>query len=738
MCSTFLAEYLDGERTHPVWEPTPPRADSSAWSPSDRSRLKSLHLLESPSYQNPDLLLYQLGHLESLDPSFVGRLDDVLAGNGHVWLSNTSGTGKTRMTFEILARHCGLYLPCYVDFISDPYGSVDLSQAFSDISESWNSQFSLFVALSRRISQKSLDELERNRLIARSFFRRLVLGRMLILDEFRKLVSERRMPDREAVHAWLMVELRSITLLGIDIFHTMFTRLSQVDDAEVTRLIEHLSPELISQVSYIVIDEAQVALRTYQSAFADADNRRHAPVLRELVICLGEFFPAARLILSGVQFDLDVVSEALLASSFAQKDLRHYHSFGYFATLQQCSAYIRHFLGADLPTGACQTVFRWMHGRHRAIAVLVMLTLNHGPRSIISVMDSLLYRLTGYQRPGCAIIMSDVIARLDAVVTDEKLEASPAALVLRKATMTYAIHRLPTTTPLWSRDLVHLGLALYGRSAGEAALFEPFIFLNLVRWLASSREYGIHGIIRRCVGEDAVSPLRSVAFVEGLAACLADALRAAPTLETALVFPGRRPPWARHAGRIVLPRCGRRSSRPAPMPSNAPTLVHCAQTPTDVFDWMARASKPFLIPDALFGADMLFMVEVDGAYNVLVCVHADAFHSSRARRHVRVVPSSPDEFYKAEPDTQARLLTVLKSLPRLPLDEGHAGGRRTKARPRYAKYSTLHLFCFDTPFRDEEYNPPAANVNFNYLLQLPRPSELSFSSLCASISDMII
>ncbi|EJD43855.1 hypothetical protein AURDEDRAFT_167238 [Auricularia subglabra TFB-10046 SS5] len=663
------------------------------------------------------MLLYQLGNLESLDPSFPERLEAALAGNAHLYLSNASGTGKTRMSFEILWRHWGLYLTCHADMTIDPYGSVDISQVASNLSRSWvpGTPFTSEVPLSTRPSQKSLDALNDNRRVARFFFRRLVLARMLVLKEFLLLASERNMPDDEARHQWLLIQLRSATLLGHDVFQGVLTYLQGQTDDVVTEIMATIPAEALARVSYIVIDEAQIALNVYRNAFSTTGDRRYAPLLRELIVCLGDFYPAARVVFSGVQFDIPVVSEALL----------------------QSRSYIRHFLGPTVSDGSCEMVYRWLQGRHRAIAALVMFTLRYGVRNIARVMDSMLDRMAGYQRPGCSVIKSYVFNSLGVIVKNEQLEASPAATVLRKAVMTYAVHHVPaTTTRSCSRDLVHLALALYGVSAEEAVIFEPFIFLNLARWLSESATYGIHGVIRRRAIDDTAYPLHSVAFVEGLASCIMDSVHAAPSLDSVFTFPGRKPPWASHPGRLVLPHLARRRGRFTSVQSDNLAPIHCAACPADVFQWFQRAPQPFLIPDPEFGADLVFILEVHGGCNVLACVHTEPFSAFRGRRQNRVVPPDHESLYKREPEARAELLGLLKSLPPLPLDIDRPAGKPKPAKSscKFAKFSSLHLLCFERPFRDEAYDPPAVNINFDYLLQLPRPHEVSPGSINAVVA----
>lgn len=659
-----MAQYLDGKCVHPVWKPVASQDGLPAWDRADRPRLRSLRMLESPSEGHPDLLLYQLGNLEQLDPSFAARLDSALAGDEHVYLSNASGTGKTRMSFEILSRHWGIYFSSYVNYTSDPYGSLDLSRALSEIAgtRTLTSRFTSFIPPSARLSQNSKDALDENRRIAHRFFRRLVLARMLLLDAFLKLAAERRIPDDEARRHWLMIQLRPGILLGHDSFNVVFIWLRRLSEDQVDQLSADILPKVLSHIAYIVVDEAQILLDSHRSAFAVANGRTTAPILRELVVCLGAALSPARLILSGVRFDLDLVSEALSASDFKQKSVRHHHSFGRFHSLQQCSTYIRHFLGPGVPDEHCTMVYRWLHGRHRIIAVLVTLALRFGALNLTRVMDSFIYRLTGYQRPDSSILHSGLIDCYTLAIKNEHIEASAAAIVLRRATLSYALQGLPTRASCHALELVGLGAALYEHSADEAAIFEPFIFLNLARWLESSVNFGIHGIIRRRLAGNTYHPLHSVAFVEGLAPCLLAAIGSGTQLDQILVFPGRKPPWALHPASVVLPRLSHRSSPFAAVSAESHDHLHWAATSADVLAWFENAPKAFLIPDSRLGADLLFFLEVHELGHLLVCVHAEPFVSIRTRRQTQALP--PGGPCENKPDTQEHFLTALTSLHR--------------------------------------------------------------------------
>ncbi|KAF9075351.1 hypothetical protein BDP27DRAFT_1257896, partial [Rhodocollybia butyracea] len=82
----------------------------------------------------PLVVLRGLGSFQH-DDVLKRRLDRIFSSTTHTFLVNTSGTGKTRLLFEGLCLHWGLYLPCIIDSIG--LGSWDLSAAIEKLKLPW-------------------------------------------------------------------------------------------------------------------------------------------------------------------------------------------------------------------------------------------------------------------------------------------------------------------------------------------------------------------------------------------------------------------------------------------------------------------------------------------------------------------------------------------------------------------------------------------------------------------------
>lgn len=141
-CTDRILAYLQADRDHPrQWLPDesghPPR-----WTADEDAELRDLHIPGLPTPKNPpygpDLVLYRVGELETLDSGFSERLASVSNSDSHSLVVNTSGTGKTRLLLEILSRSWGFYFACSMDHVSSPYGSMDMPEVLAPPGMTWH------------------------------------------------------------------------------------------------------------------------------------------------------------------------------------------------------------------------------------------------------------------------------------------------------------------------------------------------------------------------------------------------------------------------------------------------------------------------------------------------------------------------------------------------------------------------------------------------------------------------
>lgn len=140
--------------------------------------------------------------------------------------------------------------------------------------------------------------------------------------------------DAEARHKWLLLQAHPAVAIGTDVFKAVFLSCMLLTDDDVSSRLAVLRRDYGSKLSFVVVDEAQAGY-VLHLAFAMSDDRRHAPMLRELFVCLGNHFPATRLIVSGTQVDTDLVADALGASRFTAMGHCHFTSLGHFGSQAQ-------------------------------------------------------------------------------------------------------------------------------------------------------------------------------------------------------------------------------------------------------------------------------------------------------------------------------------------------------------------------------------------------------------------
>ncbi|KZW00176.1 hypothetical protein EXIGLDRAFT_762038 [Exidia glandulosa HHB12029] len=231
--------------------------------------------------QFPDMLLYSLGQMHILDPDYPKRLKRFLSGDQHIYLCNASGTGKTRLLFESLAQEWGIYLTCFHDRTSDPYGSPDLQKALSELAwDDDNNRILSDIALSSPDSEQALI-LNRQRVA--TLLRRVILARLLVLDCFIDVVNEMHIPDAVARRKWLILQLLPTETVGEDVFVRLIGYIDDLSDPEVFARISTLRVTSRAKAAFVAIDEAQVALKMHRYSFVLKIQERDRYARRRVV-----------------------------------------------------------------------------------------------------------------------------------------------------------------------------------------------------------------------------------------------------------------------------------------------------------------------------------------------------------------------------------------------------------------------------------------------------------------------
>ncbi|GAW04956.1 hypothetical protein LENED_006781 [Lentinula edodes] len=120
-----IMPFVKGEWKLPIWAPT--REDTN---PDMMDHVRKLGIPLGNREEIPLVILHRLGSFQH-DPILKKRLDTIFSPNHHTFLINTSGSGKTKLLFEGLCLHWGLYFTCAID--SSFLGAGDFVLAINDI-----------------------------------------------------------------------------------------------------------------------------------------------------------------------------------------------------------------------------------------------------------------------------------------------------------------------------------------------------------------------------------------------------------------------------------------------------------------------------------------------------------------------------------------------------------------------------------------------------------------------------
>lgn len=265
------------------------------------------------------------------------------------------------MLFEVLVRRWGFYFPCAVHNTVSPYGSFDLARLLDDIGAT--DGFNFLVPLSGRGSGKKRQDLEANRRVVRRLIDRIFLARLMIFKLYCAMFTKAGIPESVARRRWLLLQLRPSELVKSDLFTGLASELQDMDDIDVSSHIQSCLSECSVKLDFIALDESQVAVHSYAQAFASAKMTTHAPVLRELLICIGSRFPEQRILIAGTDVPQQMVDEAMSHSDSSDKRVSFFHDLGQFDRLERTRAYVRHFFGDAISADVCADAHQWLRGR---------------------------------------------------------------------------------------------------------------------------------------------------------------------------------------------------------------------------------------------------------------------------------------------------------------------------------------------------------------------------------------
>ncbi|KAJ6617930.1 hypothetical protein B0H10DRAFT_2189744 [Mycena sp. CBHHK59/15] len=377
------------------------------WAPRDATIdadfMDHVRGLKIPACPGPSLLLHNLGKFEE-DPVLKDRLNNIFTKGKHTVLMNTSGSGKTRLSFEGLCQHWGFY---FTSALEGNPGSCDMFCVINDYLPSQNSGFRQF--LPSPSSHTFSEDFQKNVAVAHRLFRAVLLARLLVLEMFSELIHAIGV---SAYHkrSWLILQLLPGSMVSLDIFAFLLMKLRRTDDGHNRDNIDRLSHSLRRMYGedfhlFCVIDEAQVAARQLEDAFQE--NGQKYPILREIMSCIEAHFPLHELsfLVAGIQ----VPKHSVQTKDNAAR-LRWCSDTGGFDDEQVQRNYVLRYLPPSFATSDSGDFFlkrlwQWCRGRHRVTATMMEVQMRDAFRSPHTLFSDYVQEFTGF-RPKDALELS--------------------------------------------------------------------------------------------------------------------------------------------------------------------------------------------------------------------------------------------------------------------------------------------------------------------------------------------
>jgi hypothetical protein len=361
------------------------------WSPSCDNPKVAKHFakLRIPCIEGkPRLLLHDLGG-SVVEPKVV---DDVfeqsdtcvyfnvanvsgLTAQPSSHLINTSGSGKTRILFEGLVKHWGLYFTCADKQV---LGSNDMNFVLQNLPTAMGFTTELSTTDPCR-------ELKHNREIARRRFLQVLTARLLVLhiflEEVRAINPKRLDIYRER---WLILQLRPMEVVEKDIFQSLTVILNKAsntflgvhgEEGEACRLSVEIRKRFIPHKLYLVLDEAQVPARSLRASAAEPSIQR--PILREILSAWEQ--QRYIIVVAGTGLSVKEMKEAV-GSRIVKPDIpwRTRTHTGAFDSREAQSDYVSrylppHLVQSDSGRLLLQRCWSWLRGRYVSDVSLIFI-----------------------------------------------------------------------------------------------------------------------------------------------------------------------------------------------------------------------------------------------------------------------------------------------------------------------------------------------------------------------------
>ncbi|KAI5891722.1 uncharacterized protein SCHCODRAFT_02581788 [Schizophyllum commune H4-8] len=605
------------------------RVDNPDTAESSAEFVESLHLFKG-SDGFPALLLHNLGSLID-EKRLTDRLSHIFVPNEHTLLINSSGSGKTRLLFEGLCRHWGLYMTCAVD--TSGVGCPDVSYAISFGLQS-NSSFN---------GVGGLDELEiaRNRCIAEKVFSLILLSRLVLLCRFLEAVPAAERDTNETRKRWLYLQVIPHRFGCQGLLSALFDGLTPLSSKRVRNGVHDALQKIRSLLGvrdlplFCAVDECQVASQEHYGAFGDDSSTLHQMALTWQKV------PGVTVIATGTSVNMAPFVDPARTTYRVCTDTGAFDAPDEqrrYATRYMPPALISSYEGQQLVS----RIWSWLRGRHRFTAAFIECLLR-----------------TNFQQPH-QLLDAYIRANLRIDLIDKHLTSGRARL--RRASRKlvedfcyftgeslgydleswfsahYAVHKLllgQSSVTLTENcfSLAAHGLAHFTHAIGkEVSIYEPTVLYPFLRPLFYDSGV-VPGFLPDAMAARLCAVPKHNSLPLTLASLLLHALKDGPRpLTNLFLFPGTTPDWATQTAELVcVTRQGNNASRTWTDQSSFRRARGEDAWISDSPKWAEQRSlQPFCEASKFSTADLLFVLRLANGQCLRVAV-ATMLHNAHVQ-----------------------------------------------------------------------------------------------------------
>ncbi|KAF9042581.1 hypothetical protein BDZ89DRAFT_1059797 [Hymenopellis radicata] len=351
-----------------LWEPTMPLPPRTA------AHIRDLRIphVEGTVDHRPVLLLYGLGTFRTI-PDLCERLDDIFYAKSNIFLVNGSASGKTKLLYEGLCKHWGLFFTCALDGTNLGTNElVNIARMFpSGLRNASN------FGMSTHPNLPAPSQMEYIHAMAHKLASELLLARLALFKAFLE-VSYGSGTSVLHKRLWLCFQLQS-SLLHADLQDTSGVLTDHIGDASAEKwFLDNAIRQTLQEIFqiwtpsaeeslFIAIDEANCCTEPTPLLQESEEDDVGIPVLKE-ILRIWHYHTKdfnVTFVVAGVKVVRDSNTGDFVQNTKLQED------------------YLKQFLPPTLGRSAAGLALarrtqRWLRGRHRLTAAFVTELLEQG------------------------------------------------------------------------------------------------------------------------------------------------------------------------------------------------------------------------------------------------------------------------------------------------------------------------------------------------------------------------